>query len=255
MTATAAEPLWFEDESFWEALFPFMFPQARFDVAAEQVAQAVELARPAGKAVLDLCCGPGRHSVALAVQGFAVTGVDRTPFLLNKARDLARATGAEVEWVQDDMRTFQRPAAFDLILSMFTSFGYFSDPREDLAVLRVCFDNLKPGGAIVIDVLGKERLARVFQPTVSSELPAHGLLVQRHEIRADWTRIWNEWLVSRGEHVRRFTFEHTVYSGQELRDCLELAGFEHVRLYGTLAGAEYGPHAERLIAVAKKPEP
>ncbi|MGV3721610.1 MAG: class I SAM-dependent methyltransferase [Actinomycetota bacterium] len=248
-----AAPDWFENESFWEELYPFMFPQTRFDAAAEQASQAVGLAEPNGFAVLDLCCGPGRHSVALAQQGFQVTGVDRTPLLLNKARELAASSHASVEWVQDDMRAFRRPGSYHLVLSMFTSFGYFADPQEDLLVLRNCWDNLQPGGALVIDVLGKERLAKVFQPTVSATLPDGALVIQRHEIRADWTRIWNEWLIIRDESVRRFTFEHAVYSGQELRGRAEIAGFTDVRLYGSLTGSEYGPHAERLIVVARKP--
>jgi SAM-dependent methyltransferase len=247
-------PEWFANESFWEELFPFMFPQSRFDAAAEQASQAVALAQPTGPAVLDLCCGPGRHSVALAQQGFQVTGVDRTPFFLNKARELAASSHTNVEWVHDDMRTYRRPESYHLILSMFTSFGYFADPQEDLLVLRNCRDNLKPGGALVIEVLGKERLAKIFQPTVSTLLPDGALVIQRHEIRADWTRIWNEWLIIRDESVRRFTFEHTIYSGQELRDRVETAGFADVRLYGSLSGGEYGPNAERLILVARKPE-
>lgn len=248
-----SEQEWFENESFWEELFPFMFPAAKFDAAAEQAAQAVALAQPTGSAALDLCCGPGRHSISLARRGFHVTGVDRSTFFLNKARELAADAQVPVEWVQQDMRAFRRPDAYNLILSMFTSFGYFSDPREDLLVLRNCWDNLQPGGALVIDILGKERLARVFQPTVSTRLPDGALVIQRHEIRADWTRIWNEWLIIRNESVRRFTFEHTVYSGQELRDRLEAAGFTDIRLHGALSGGEYGPQAERLVAVARKP--
>jgi SAM-dependent methyltransferase len=247
------ESEWFENESFWEELYPFMFPPERFEAAAEQVVQALDLAPPPGRAVLDLCCGPGRHSVALARQGFVVTGVDRSSFLLAKARALAAEAAVRVEWAEQDMRAFHRPNSFDLILSMFTSFGYFSDPAEDVAVLRRCLSNLRPGGALVLDVLGKERLAQVFQPTVSVALPDGALLVQRHEIRADWTRIWNEWLIIREDRVRRFAFEHSVYSGRELRDLLQSAGFKDVRLCGSLAGAEYGPHAERLVAVARAP--
>lgn len=247
-----SNPEWFADESFWVELYPFMFPETRFTAAAEQVTQALELACPPGRDVLDLCCGPGRHAVVLAGQDYRVTGVDRTPFLLERARELAGNVGAEVEWVQEDMRTFRRDGSFDLVLSMFTSFGYFADPAEDVLVLRNCLDNLRPGGVLLIDVMGKERLAKVFQPTTSTPLPDGALVVQRHEIRSDWTRVWNEWLIIRDQSVKRFTFEHSLYSGRELRDRLELAGFADVRLYGNLRGEEYGPKAERLIAVARK---
>jgi hypothetical protein len=53
--------------------------------------------------------------------------------------------------------------------------------------------------------------------------------------------------------VKNFKFHHTVYSGLELRDRLERAGFVDVALRGNLDGDEYGPDAERLIAIGRKP--
>ena len=81
---------WFDDDSFWRELYPFMFPEKRIADANEHIAKALALTKPAGKSVLDLCCGPGRCSIALAKRGFRVTGVDRTTYLLNKARARAR---------------------------------------------------------------------------------------------------------------------------------------------------------------------
>jgi SAM-dependent methyltransferase len=244
---------WFDDESFWRDLYPFLFSERRFAEADDQVAKALALAKPLGKSALDLCCGPGRCSIALARHGFRVTGVDKTRFLLDQARAKARAAGVQIEWVQKDMRDFLRPHAFALVLNLFTSFGYFADPREDLRVLRNVFRSLAPRGVFLIELLGKERLARILQSTTSSPLPDGGLLVERHEIYADWTRIRNEWLLIRKNKVKSFRFHHSIYSGLELRDRLERAGFVDVRLYGNLDGEPYGSDAERLVAVARKP--
>jgi len=84
---------WFDDDSFWRELYPFMFSKERIADADEQVAKALALTKPTGKSVLDLCCGPGRCSIALAKGGFSVTGVDRTKYLLDKARAKASAVG------------------------------------------------------------------------------------------------------------------------------------------------------------------
>ncbi len=188
---------WFDDDSFWQDLYPFMFPEQRFASTAEQIEKILALTKPDGKAALDLCCGPGRCSIALAQAGFTITGVDRTDFLLDKARARARDANMKVEWVQMDMRDFVREDAFDLVLSMFTSFGYFDDKGEDLLVLRNVFSSLRSGGVCLIDVMGKERLARIFQPTTSDVLPDGTMLVQRHEILDDWTRVRNEWILFR----------------------------------------------------------
>jgi 2-polyprenyl-3-methyl-5-hydroxy-6-metoxy-1,4-benzoquinol methylase len=147
---------WFDDDSFWVEMYPFMFPEKRFADAYDQIDKILQLVKPRGKMVLDLCCGPGRCSIALARKGFVVTGVDRTEFLLKKAKTRARAAKTKIEWVQCDMRDFVRPERFDLVLSMFTSFGYFDVKEADSIVLSNMFASLKPGGACVIDVVGKE---------------------------------------------------------------------------------------------------
>ena len=243
---------WFEDESFWETFFPYIFPETRFAAATEQIEKLLTLIEFQGKDILDLCCGPGRHSVYLAQKGFAVTGVDRTDFLLEKARERANEANTSVEWVQEDMRRFVRPDAFDLAINLFTSFGYFDDKGEDLLVLRNLHRSLRPGGICVIDILGKERLAKTLQPVTADEEADGALLIQRHEIFDDWTRIRNEWILIKEGTARSFRFHHTIYSGQELKDLMRKAGFDRVHLYGDLGGAEYGVDAKRLIAVARK---
>jgi 2-polyprenyl-3-methyl-5-hydroxy-6-metoxy-1,4-benzoquinol methylase len=245
---------WFQDEAFWREFYPFMFSERRIAEADEQMAKVLALTKPSGKVVLDLCCGPGRCSIALARKGFRVTGVDRTNYLLKKARERARAARVNVEWVQNDMRDFVRLNSFALVISMFTSFGYFDDKQEDMTVLGNMFGSLQAGGICLIETLGKERLAKVLQATTSSELPDGSVVVERHRIFDDWTRIENEWSILRDGRVKTFKFHHTIYSGQELRDRMEWAGFVDVRLYGNLDGDEYGPEAERLIAVGRKAE-
>ena len=244
---------WFDDDAFWQELYPFMFAEQRFAEARAQIDKVLALTRPAGRTALDLCCGPGRCSMALAQAGFKVTGVDRTKYLLDKARAKARAAKIKIEWVQTDMRDFARADAFDLALSMFTSFGYFDDKQEDLQVLGNILTSLKPGGVCLIDVMGKECLARILQPTISDVLPDGTKIVQRHEILDDWTRVRNEWILIRKGRAKSFKFHHTIYSGQELRDRMEQVGFADVKLFGNLDGAEYGPDAQRLIAVGRRP--
>lgn len=243
---------WFEDESFWREVYPYTFSKERFDASMEEVEKIVGLTGIDEGAVLDLCCGPGRHSVEFARRGFSVTGVDRSGFLLKKAKEKANAAEVAVEWVRQDMRDFVRPGSFDLVINMFTAFGYFYNKEEDLKVLKNVYASLEQEGVFMIDVMGKERLARIFQPTVSDLLPGGSLLVQRHEVFDDWTRIRNQWILIREEEAKSFFFHHILYSGQELKDRLARSGFRDIRLFGDLNGNEYGVNAKRLIAVARK---
>ena len=71
---------WFEDDTLWESLESFLFSQFRSsELTVREAEQILALVPPPqGAAVLDLCCGPGRHSLEFARRGFRVTGVDRT---------------------------------------------------------------------------------------------------------------------------------------------------------------------------------
>jgi SAM-dependent methyltransferase len=157
-----------------------------------------------------------------------------------------------LELVQADMREFRRPGVYDLALSLFTSFGYFEAPADDVLVLRNVRASLRPRGVFVMDMFGKECLARNFQRTRSRTLADGALLIERCEIVDDWTRADNEWILLRGDRVVRiWRFRLTVYSGLELRDRLHEAGFADVSLHGDLEGAPYGLDSTRLVAVAR----
>lgn len=243
---------WFADDSFWAELYPFEFPETVFATGEAQIEHAIDLSGVRGGPALDLGCGPGRHAIALAKRGFRVTAVDISRFHLAKARERAEAAGLAVEFVESDMRSFVRPEAYNLALSLFTSFGYFEDKQDDLRVLRNVHRSLKAGGVLLMDIMGKERLARVFQPTVSQRASDGTLLIRRHEIVDDWTRVRNEWIIVRKDQTRTLEFVVRLYSGQELKELLGAAGFPTITLYGGLDGRSYDFNAERLVAVAGK---
>jgi SAM-dependent methyltransferase len=243
---------WYANEAFWKWSFGFMFPQKRFDNAPNEVDQLTKLSGVGHGRVLDLACGPGRHSVEFARRGFEVTGVDRSAFLLNHAHRYARSEGLAVEWLEDDMRRFRRPATFDLALSLYTSLGFFDRPEDNQAVLENLQVSLKSGGRCVLDVLGREALARKFLPSEVKELEGGGLLIQRRAVTDDWTRIRTEWIEIRDAVVERFGFPLWIYSGSDLRRMLLEAGFGTVTLYGSFEGTPYNVEANRLVAVATK---
>jgi len=244
---------WYADQAFWERAYPVLFSPASFEQADEEAAELLDVVGVREGRVLDLCCGPGRHAVPLAKRGFDVTGVDLSGYLLDKARAHAASKKASVEFVEQDMRDFVRPGAFDLILNLFTSFGYFATEREDIQTLNNMVESLSDDGVLVIDVLGKEALAeRLHANRNPIEENDGSLLVQRIEVFEDWCRVKIQSLLVRGDHLDRVELEHTLYSGKELRELMNWAGLSRVELYGSLDGKPYGPGATRLVAVGRK---
>jgi SAM-dependent methyltransferase len=243
---------WFENEEFWSAFFPVMFPAERAAAADKQVAEILALTLPNGRAVLDLCCGPGLHAVAFALRGFDVTGVDLSDFLLNKARQRASDNKVSVRWIHDDMRSFQESQSFDLACNLTTSLGYFEDEDENLRVLRNVYQSLRPGGVFLIDIVGKEVFARNWRPVFRTPQSDGSILTQRSQVLDGWERIRNEWTLVKSKTRYRMIYEHSIYSGRELKNSLLLSDFSSVKLFGDLKGSAYGMDACRLVAVATK---
>lgn len=242
---------WFEEESFWRELYPFMFPDSRMEKAEEVSDSLIELTGITEGNVLDLCCGPGRFSIAMAKRGFTVTGVDRTEYLLSMARRRASLEDLSIEWVLEDMRSFIRPDSFDLTLCMFTSFGYFGKHEENMKVLHNVRDSLRQGGKLVLELMGKEVLASIFSSISTDELENGTLLVQKHRIEDGWRRIHNKWLIIEDDRVKnRWEFSHWVYSAAELEDMLQTAEFSEMQIYGNIHGIPYDSEASRLVVIA-----
>jgi SAM-dependent methyltransferase len=96
-----------------------------------------------------VACGQGRHAHLLAEAGFDVDGVDYSHELLARARD--RGTGARLRYTQGDMRALpaEWSGRFDAVINLSTSFGFFRDPADDVAVVREFARVLRPNGLLL----------------------------------------------------------------------------------------------------------
>ncbi|MEU3601122.1 class I SAM-dependent methyltransferase [Streptomyces sp. NPDC006798] len=240
-----------------------MFSDRRAGAVAGLVRDSPLLDFPAGTRVLDLCCGPGLFLGPLARRGYRVTGVDLSAPMLARART-ACATGTgpgtatagpgeEVELVRADMLDFVRPGAYDVVLSLFTSFGYFADPADNLRVLRNARRSLAPGGRLLVDVMGKEVLAGWIGRPQVVDLPDGSYVVQRDTVLDGWRRLRTDWTLVRGDTARTAALHSFLYSGAELHDLFMTAGFTGVECYGGFDGGPYDQHARRLIVVGHAP--
>ncbi len=250
----SAPPQWHEDEEFWVAAYAYLFPETSFERAKADIEKIVDLSGCRRGAALDLCCGPGRHATPLAKLGFATTAVDRSPFYLEKAQAYADREGVEVAWVLADMRDFIREQAFDLVVNLTISFGYFDAPRDNRRVLERIYASLKPGGALALEVAGKEVVAKSYAEAGAQDVGEDWLVIQRRKVVDNWNRLEMEWLDIRDGVCRVAKLRTWMYSGQELKNLLAETGFAGIKLYGDYDGGDYDASAARLVAVAYKPD-
>lgn len=218
---------WHEDDTFWEASEEFLFRSFADETATRQEAQNVirllELDEP-GSRLLDLGCGTGRHALELQRQGLEVTGVDRTRPYVEKARKAASEEGLAVELVVGDMRSFRRDEAFDAAISMFSTFGYFSEPEEERRVLDNFHASLKPGGRLLMELHGKEILARGFQKrTWVSHPDGDGFLLEEREIRPGWCWADNRWILVGSGEPQELRWSIRIYSSGEIEALLRVS--------------------------------
>lgn len=246
---------WFSDEGFWTAYASLMFDEGRWAEVPDAVDAMLGLsglaAPTAGEAsVLDMCCGPGRHALEFSRRGYRVTGVDITEPYLDAARDTAAHEGLSAEFIRGDARSWVRPGTFDLALNLFTSFGYFDSPEEDLAMLSCLRRSLKPGGALIMDLVGKESAARNFMGGEWFERDGKLILTEFSVVGA-WEGLKNRWVIVDGDKKTDRSWVQRLYSARELGEALGKARFGRVDFYGSLAGAPYDQNAKSLVALAR----
>ena len=243
---------WFDDDSIWTRLESFLFPQNRIDAAEEEAKSILSLVGKDKKlAILDLCCGVGRHSLAFARLGHSVIGVDRTRTYLQKAQVASKAEGLDASFEQCDMREYCNPQSFDLVVNLYSSFGYFVNPEDDHRVMMNVFESLRADGVLIIDTMGKEVLARIFKTRTWQEHNGKQLL-QEHTVTDDWSWIHNRWILIDNNSRTEFELGHRLYSAKELEDLAYGSGFKTVKAYGSLSATAYDEKAHRLVIWAVK---
>jgi SAM-dependent methyltransferase len=229
-------------------LYPLLYPRRDDAAAAREAADLVAwLGLRDGRArIVDLGCGAGRHAAALAALGLRVVGLDLSDALLERAR--TRPAGAP-PLVRGDLRHLPFRPAFDLALSLFTSFGYFDDAGNERAV-REMARVLLPGGRLVIDHIHAAYLRRTLVPEDTREVPGYRIR-QRREIVAG--RVRKTMVVERGG-AESVTLHEDVrlYDPDEMRALLARAGLRGVGFHGSFAGGALRDDSARMIVIAQR---
>ncbi len=153
---------------------------------ANALRMIVEAAGPGpGDTVLDVACGGGIIVCAFAAEVKHVTGIDMTPAMLDRARQLAAEKGlTNVSWDQGDVGSLPyADGAFDIVVTRF-SMHHFLDPIGVLReMVRVCV----PGGrVVVVDMYASENPTKAAEWNRAEKLrdPSHVRCLTLTELKA-----------------------------------------------------------------------
>lgn len=139
---------WFETW-FDSPYYHILYKDRDEDEAGEFLDALIGLLRPsAGSRILDVACGKGRHSIYLNKKGFDVTGFDLSDESIDFDKQFENDS---LHFYLHDMREVFRTNYFDIVINLFSSFGYFRTEREDVRCIIAHAAALKPGGTFVFD--------------------------------------------------------------------------------------------------------
>jgi SAM-dependent methyltransferase len=213
------------------------------------------LALPQGSHILDLCCGIGRHSRALARLGLRVSGLDLSEPSLEIAKSKAVGAGLDVEYIHSDMRSIPFRSELDAVVNMYSSFGFLETEGEDEHVVREVASALKPGGRFFLDMSNPLWLFRHYHPQVWAELPDGTVLLEKQTYEVRSGRVVATWRLIRPDgRSDDIHFSMRAYTLPELVNMLHRCSLEPVDVWGGLDGSPYGLDSMRLMLLAEKPK-
>jgi SAM-dependent methyltransferase len=230
---------WF-DENYLEA-----YRHRNTEDAQKQVHLIIDtLKLPKQNKILDLACGEGRYTAILKNQGYRVLGLDLSKTLVK----YGKRNDPLLNLVVGDMRLI--PGRFDMILSLFTSFGYFEKDEENERVIRSVYRALYPCGIYWLDFLNRDYVEKNLVPESFSQLPSGISVLEKRKIRSD--RIIKDIYFRKNGTEKCYRESVRLFSRHDLEYMFQKNGFQVEYCFGDYNGNRCCPDSERTILVGKK---
>lgn len=203
--------------------------------------------------VLDMMCGYGRHALALARQGVAVTAVDNLEAYTDEVAATAAAENLPVTTVRDNIFTYQPSQLYDLAICMGNSLNFFPE-EELLVILKMVTANLKPGGAMLIHSYSlAETIVKEFNPRTWTDIGELRILSKSRYLFFP-TRLDTETMIitAKGEIEMKQAVDY-IFSVNEMTKILDSVGLQLKEIY-TIPGRKkfsVGDPYAYMVAVKK----
>lgn len=238
---------WFS-EWFDSRYYHLLYQHRNYEEAERFIGNLIGFLKPDDSAhILDLACGKGRHSLFLNKQGYRVTGLDLSSSSIKYAKQFEND---RLYFDVHDMREVYQPKTFDIILNLFTSFGYFDSDRENEKVVGAMDQQLKPDGTLVIDYMNSHK---VIKDLVTDEVKENAGITFRINRKVEGRNVIK---------TIRFNADGASHEYTECVELLTLADFQNylhatrLQIFHTFGGynlQSYDPEtSDRLIIVANK---
>jgi SAM-dependent methyltransferase len=201
-----------------------------------------------GARLLDLGCGPGRHTVELARRGYHVIGLDFSEAMLRETEAAALRAGVSVTLLHADATNFQLSEPVDAVLCMLEAgLGFVNldqDPNQhDRALLEHVNQALKQDGRFILGVPNTYRFLRHYDPQDSGEGVFDPItMILEHDVT---------WTTPEGSEAT-VRVRIREYLPPELRVMLERAGFVVEEMWGGTYGRNSINFDDHIITIVSR---
>lgn len=175
--------------------------------------------------VLDLACGKGRHSIYLNALGFEVLGVDLSPQNIQIANTFSNPT---LRFKEHDMRSPLK-TKFDAIFNLFTSFGYFDMPSDDLKVINSIKQSLSSNGLGLIDFMNVQHVIDHLVP--EETIRREGLIFNINR-RFDGQSIVKNIEIIDNDQIYNYKEQVRAYRLKDFHNMLNANGLQLLNTFG-----------------------
>ncbi len=211
--------------------------------------------------VLDAACGTGQHAIAIAREGMSVSGADISPEMISVARQNASAAGMEIRFEAAGFGSLAQTfgaGSFEALLCLGNSLPHLLTPAALAGALADFRASLKPGGMLLIQNRNFDgvcaRRERWMEPQSHAEGESQWVFQRFYDFEPDGLIRFNIVTLFREgseEWRARLTSTHlSPQTQQALSAALSAAGFNQLRFYGSLAGAEYDSEKSGNLVIA-----
>lgn len=183
-------------------------------------------------AILDLCCGQGRHSLEMARRGYQnLFGLDRSHYLINRAKSINKKENLNVTFKEGDARKLPFPSdKFDFVILAGNSFGYFESLSDDQKVLKEVLRVLKPSGRLLIDITDGNYVKQNFQPRSWEWIDKTYFVCRERSLSKDGERLISREVIT---HVKEGViadqfYAERLYTDHSIHTLLTNVGFAAV---------------------------
>lgn len=249
----------------WDDYAPFYDWENRRTLGRRDLPFWLRLTTEAAGPVLELGCGTGRLSVAVARRAPRFVGIDRSPTMLARIRTRMRRArlGSRALLVRGDVRAlpFQPSARFALVMAPYGLVQSLLHDRDLQAALRSAATVMCAGGRLGVDLVPDLLRWREYRRRVSLQGPRDGngpditLIESVRQDRARALTIFDQEFVERRgrrRDVHRFSLTFRTRTVPTMGRHLERAGFRIEAIYGDYNGADWSAESDVWLIVARK---